>query len=394
MGRKLTIALHTPQHAARLQRLLNKEGINVDIVSVNLPEPLTQMPVAMEIEVDDVPAALRVIENLELFSLDEDKQAEKTTTPRRSPRNILRQTRRTVKGKAPVIILPVDFSDYSFLAARFAFPLAMKHGARVVLLHAFVLPSATDNLPLQPDSGVFGPSDALIGETIEQTAREQMKNFKAKLLDYIKEGIIPPVKFDTEILEGLPESVINEYARDVDPMLIVMGTRGANKKERELIGSITAEVLDTTRYPVFTVPETTKNVIQPETQREVAFFCNLDDDDITVMNTLYKLFPEGQFHITFYHLVSRSSRVLGYNVDMNLQKLAQYCKTKFGGYTFATKELQPDEMKQMFATPKPENVNFIVLANKRKHALARLFNPGLAHRLLFHTDIPMMAVPV
>lgn len=394
MGQKLTIALHTPDHADRLRRLLDKEGIAVDIVPVSLPQPLTQMPVAMEIDVDDVSAALRVIENLEIFKLDDDTQAVEPEQSRRLPRTLLRQSRPARKESTPLIILPVDFSDYSFMAARFAFPLAVKHGARVVLLHAYVLPSPTDNLPLQPDPTLFGASEAAIDKAVEETAKEQMKRFKARLLDYIKEGIIPPAKFDTEIREGLPETVINEYARDNNPMLIVMGTRGANKKERELIGSITAEVLDTNRFPVFTIPETTKSAILQAGQREVAFFCNLDNDDITVMNTLYKLFPDEQFHITFYHLESRSFRTGVSEPASSLKKMEQYCKAKFAGYTFASTVLQPDRMRAMFSTPKPENVNFIVLPNKRKHALARLFNPGLAHRLLFHADIPMMAVPV
>ena len=38
-------------------------------------------------------------------------------------------------------------------------------------------------------------------------------------------------------------------------MLIVMGTRGKSQKELDLIGSVTAEVLDSTKFPVFAVPE-------------------------------------------------------------------------------------------------------------------------------------------
>ena len=53
----------------------------------------------------------------------------------------------------------------------------------------------------------------------------------------------------------MPEETIVEYAKENKPEMIVMGTRGAGKKEKELIGSVTAEVLDSCRFPVLTVPE-------------------------------------------------------------------------------------------------------------------------------------------
>jgi nucleotide-binding universal stress UspA family protein len=38
--------------------------------------------------------------------------------------------------------------------------------------------------------------------------------------------------------------------------------------------------------------------------------------------------------------------------------------------------------------------DLIVVPNKKKNLLSRVFNPGLAHRLLFHADIPMLVIPV
>ena len=35
-----------------------------------------------------------------------------------------------------------------------------------------------------------------------------------------------------------------------------------------------------------------------------------------------------------------------------------------------------------------------VVPNKKKNVFARFFNPTLAHKILFHADIPMMTIPV
>ncbi len=39
------------------------------------------------------------------------------------------------------------------------------------------------------------------------------------------------------------------------PAAIVMGTRGKNAKELDLIGSVTAEVMDGCTTPIFAVPD-------------------------------------------------------------------------------------------------------------------------------------------
>ena len=41
-----------------------------------------------------------------------------------------------------------------------------------------------------------------------------------------------------------------------------------------------------------------------------------------------------------------------------------------------------------------QKIDLIVVPNKKKNVFARFFNPSLAHRLLFHSDITMMVIPV
>ena len=36
----------------------------------------------------------------------------------------------------------------------------------------------------------------------------------------------------------------------------------------------------------------------------------------------------------------------------------------------------------------------ICVPNKKRTVFARLFNPSLAHKILFRADIPMMVIPV
>ena len=80
-----------------------------------------------------------------------------------------------------------------------------------------------------------------------------MDRLAETLREEIKHAKLAPVKFTHEIVEGVPEEAIAEWAKNNNPLLIVMGTRGTDTKERELVGSVTAEVLDpaVSRFSLF-----------------------------------------------------------------------------------------------------------------------------------------------
>jgi nucleotide-binding universal stress UspA family protein len=39
-------------------------------------------------------------------------------------------------------------------------------------------------------------------------------------------------------------------------------------------------------------------------------------------------------------------------------------------------------------------VSLICVPNKKRTVFARVFNPSIAHKILFRADIPMMVIPV
>ena len=43
---------------------------------------------------------------------------------------------------------------------------------------------------------------------------------------------------------------------------------------------------------------------------------------------------------------------------------------------------------------KDESIQLIAIPNKKSSIFSRLFNPSIAHRVLFQTDTPMLVVPV
>ncbi len=371
-SRLITVAIHTYDKAQALKAVLESEGVETVLQNVNLSQPVVSSGVRVRIHETDLPLALRIIENLDIFTNGSPADSE---------------------GKQPTILVPVDFSAYSALACDIAFHIAAEHCASVRILNTYIDPSLSTAIQLS-DSLTF--DDDIVAEaeedkTIETEVGLMMKKFTLSIREKIKTGIIPAVKFTTEIREGIPEDVIDIIAKEIKPMFIVMGTRGAGKKERDLIGSVTAEVLDTTRFPVFTVPEST-HLNEIEQLRRVVLFSSLDQEDILALDALYRLFPLKNLHVT---LVSIPSKKNPHGNQETLRRLLDYCKEHYAGYTFDTASLTLDNVIDDFNNLGNGNpIDLITVPNRKKNVFARLFNPGLAHRLLFHADIPMMVIPV
>lgn len=374
--RFITIAIHTYEKAHQLKNILECEGIEVALQNVNLTNPVVSSGIRVRIHECDLPMALRLIENIEIFSPEAVREC---------------------PDGGPEILVPTDFSTSSVQACFLAFHIASIHKARIKLLHSFFDPIVANSASLQlSDSMTFdGTADVVEqieeDKTLTEISKKQMKEFEAKLREKIKDGIIPPVMFSSEITEGLPEEVINSYSSSHHPFLIVMGTRGTDKQNRAMLGSVTAEVLDTCRSTVLTVPESLRFKRTDEI-REVVYFASSKQQDILALDALYRLFPDCALSV---NLTSLPTKRKPDGDPAAIANLLDYCRKNYPAYTFKSVSLSlSHEMEEFEGLDKELHVDMIAVPTPRKNIFARLFNPTLAHKLLFHSDIPMLSIPV
>lgn len=371
--RLITVAIHTYDHAVALKNMLEREGVTAVLHNVNLSTPVVSSGVRVRIKESDLPQALRIIENSEIF------------VPKK-------ECAQSSDDAEPIILVPVDFSDYSMKATVMAFDVAYRHKARIMLLHSFINPALSKRVQLT-DSFSFELAESQeVGNALMRAARITMDLFEAQLRQRIKDGEIPPVKFSNLITEGVPEDVINETAKTLSPILIVMGTRGADRKEEELIGSVTAEVLDSCRFPVFSIPEN----ITLERISDIShllFFSNLEQEDLLALEAIYRLFVHTPLEITIVHVPGKKE--LSSNDRKAIKSLVEYCRNHYPSFTFNSDEIALGTLGDDYRRIAREHkVNLVALPNKKRNVFFRFFNPSLAHKLLLHADIPMLVIPV
>ncbi|RXE71942.1 universal stress protein [Muribaculaceae bacterium Isolate-002 (NCI)] len=371
--RLITVAIHTYDHAVALKNMLEREGVSAVLHNVNLSTPVVSSGVRVRIKEADLPQALRIIENSEIFAAEKDCAKSSTNSE-------------------PVILVPVDFSDYSMKAAVMAFDIAYRHKAHIMLLHSFINPALSKRVQLT-DSFSFELAESQeVGNALMRAARITMDLFESQLRERIKNGEIPPVKFSNLITEGVPEDVINETAKSVSPILIVMGTRGAERKEEELIGSVTAEVLDSCKFPVFSIPEniTLEHISDIS---HLLFFSNLEQEDLLALEAIYRLFKNAPIEITIVHIPGKKE--LSSSDRRAIKSLVEYCRNHYPSFTFNSDELSLGNLGNDYRRIAREHqVNLVALPNKKRNVFFRFFNPSLAHKLLLHADISMLVIPV
>jgi nucleotide-binding universal stress UspA family protein len=136
------------------------------------------------------------------------------------------------------ILLPVDFSDRSAGAARYARCLAERCGSEIILVHALV-PLHTE---IGPDVAGAMLIDVYRGRE-EQAARE-LDNFMTAELSGIPTRRL--------VLHGDPATEIVNFAHSEKVGLIAMPTHGYGPFRRFILGSNTAKVLHDADCPVWT----------------------------------------------------------------------------------------------------------------------------------------------
>ncbi len=137
------------------------------------------------------------------------------------------------------IVAPVDFSDRSIGAVRYAALVANQFHSELSLIHVFTPP------PLEFGDGAG--ADSVLGEIYRKRAAEV-----ADELNRFLPGEFAELAVRRVVLEGETAHGIVDYAHREHADLIVMGTHGYGPFRRFILGSNTAKVLHDADCPVWT----------------------------------------------------------------------------------------------------------------------------------------------
>lgn len=168
------------------------------------------------------------------------------------------------------ILVPVDFSSASSWGFYYAYNMAKKIGADLIVLHLYWPPYVESTYPMD-----------MIQTIVNEKEQEVLKHLKAATrppLDTAENELVNI----TYLIQPGSENSITSIAKEKDIDLIVMGTHGSGKSLDKIWGSNTANVIQNGPCPILAIPEGARF----DGLTNLAYATNFDEKDTELLYEL------------------------------------------------------------------------------------------------------------
>jgi nucleotide-binding universal stress UspA family protein len=142
------------------------------------------------------------------------------------------------------ILVPVDFSDNSQKAARYATEMARTLGGKVYVVHVIHqrIIDSTQELSVKGYKGEF-----------VEVMRSMVQSRKNDLDQFIPEAWRADLDVEFEIRKGKPADEIIKFAKEKNVDLIIVGTVGRSALQAAFTGSVANNLVNHAPCPVMVV---------------------------------------------------------------------------------------------------------------------------------------------
>lgn len=361
---RVTLAVLPKSRAEILKLLLEKEKISCYFEELHLPEDTSTQSVRIQVGDQDLENGFSVLE--EFMGKSFPGSSQNPDAPRQ-------------------ILVPVDFSSYSQKAARIAFEIAFQLKAEMVLLHSYPNPIAY-SVPFS-DVYAFDTGLMLHLENAEKAARENMETFLKILVESVSKERWNTISTEYMIKAGEPSEDILSYTHLNRVILVAMGTQGKAGSEYDIIGSVTAEIISSSKVPVLAIPaDTPENIAS--VFHKVLYATNFDNKDFSAIETLIGILKPYHPELHCVHIGIKGDPM--WNLA-RLEGMKNILCSKYQKETFKCQLIDGvDILEEIEKYITENNIDLLALTTHRRSMLSRIFNPSIARKMLFHTNIPML----
>ncbi len=363
----ITIAVHNYARAEILRTRLEAEGVECYLKNVNLIHSVISGGVKVRVNSHDLEKALRIVEKVSDQFRDEYQ-------------NEIDESNKSVQR----ILIPIDFSDYSVNACRYAIGLAEKLNAEIKLMHVYYNP-VVNSMPLTDTYYYQVNMDEIIRE-IELRAKSNMEEFYGDLKEKIEKDNIQGVKLDYALVRGIASEEIIAKSVEYKPDVIIIGTRGQGEKENDLIGSVTAKVIEDTKVPVLVIPE--DSYYSGIATINIMYATDFDESDYKALKKLINIVSPFDIRLYCVHIGKPDTNVWD---KAKMNGLKEKMDAQYPDYEIECSLIEEEDfLKGIQEFTREKNIDIISLVTHKRNLLSKILNPSIARKVLFHTNIPFL----
>ncbi len=362
--RIITVGHFTWSRALLLQIILQDSGIDCFLVSKDTVLPRGY--VDLRVKENDLANALKIIK---ISSQDTGSAKEHAVHKIQVIRRIL---------------VPVDFSDISFNACRFAVSVAAKYKAEVKLVHIFYNPA----IDVSPYADHYSYQIKLVESLreIEKSARENMLKLENKLKTWCVKENLEKIRITAKLINGFSTDEILEYSKKYKPALIVMGTRGLTRDNYKAFGRVVSKVIENAEIPVLALPSgTIKTIGEIES---LLYATDFDPSDYSALNRLIQMLAPFTIKIHCVHISFVEKKPWD---SVKLDELKAHLLNEYQGTDITFNNMISDNFVNGLETYIRENkIQALAVTTHKRNLLEKIFSPSLSQKIYSETGKPLL----
>lgn len=278
------------------------------------------------------------------------------------------------------ILVPTDFSEQAGYALDFAYQIALKSSAEIILINVIDYPGLSS--VWGGSMNVIGGAEPPLDNLDESFINNLLNRSKEEMKAMVKKLNHGEVKIREVVEVGNPYFVIGEKIEEEKVNLVIMGTKGATGLEEVLIGSNTERVVRHAKCPVITI----KKKRDFGKIHHIAFASNFEGDQAHVVEELLKLQDifNAKLHMVKINTPNNfeSNRIImkGMKEFVSKYKIKNYTLniyndyTEEDGITFFSEDMEAD---------------MIALATHGRTGLLHLLSGSIAEDIVNHAKRPV-----
>jgi nucleotide-binding universal stress UspA family protein len=267
------------------------------------------------------------------------------------------------------IIVPVDFSKYSYYALEVAANLAKKIDASLFICHILDLPHMS-----------LSDGDTPASIFMLKMTKDKMKKAMAK--PYL-EG----VKVQEEVVYDETIDFVSEKANEIDADLIIMGTHGSRGDRENFVGSNTEKVVRTADVPVLAIKQK-----YPEFDpKHIAFASNFYGEVDSVFEKVKNFAKVFDSKIHLLKVVTPNL----FETTPYSQKLMDDFAKRFELDNYETHIFNEKHVEDgIIDFSRLNNMDLIAMSTHGRTGLARILNGSIAEEITNHAPLPVLSIKV
>ena len=267
-----------------------------------------------------------------------------------------------------VILVPVDFSAQSRNAAAHAAMLAKAFHSKLLLFHAYMLPTPVSEVPY-------------VMVTVDDLQKDNELMIK-KDAEYLNNEF--GVETEWLVRIGIPSDEIKALSEERPVDLVVMGMKGVGGIDK-IIGSTTTNCLRKLKAPVLVIPQDARFADYKHITYATDFHSELLTRSFDPLVEIAKQFSS-TLSIVYIHRDSDRS-------DVNEQDWRKNMSAILPGIEYSFVKIEDDSVKHgLTEYIETSGTDLLVMLTHRHTFFERLFNRSQTATMAYETTVPLLVL--